>query len=254
MTPGLTTQMVFLSSPQQKLMATGLTIFTYHKIGLPPRGTTDPFLFTAVEEFERQFAALRNANYNPTSLDRIEEGAQNRSFIVTFDDGFRSTIEKGMEILNRHKIKAIQFIVSGSIGKENHWDIIKGDVAEPLMDTAQIKQWLAAGNEIGSHSVTHRNLKTLDKAELREEIIASRKFLEDSFGVEVRHFCYPFGGWTPAVRDAVIEAGYKTACSVEFGVNPPGSDRFALRRIIPLSRGGLLRKVFHRLLCTISPR
>jgi peptidoglycan/xylan/chitin deacetylase (PgdA/CDA1 family) len=168
--------------------------------------------------------------------------------VITFDDAFRNVFENGLEVLVRHKIPAIQFVVSGSIGKENHWDVAKRDVPEPLMDASQIKEWLAAGNEIGSHSVTHRNLKKLDAAEAREEITASKKSLEDVFGVEVRHFCYPFGGWTPGIRDLVAQAGYMTASTVDFGVNGPQTDRLALRRIIPLSRGNLLLKVFHRLL------
>ena len=57
----------------------------------------------------------------------------------------------------------------------------------------------------------------------------------------------PFGGWTPQVRQHVIDAGYETASGVEFGVNSADADRFALKRIIPLSRSDLLKKILHRL-------
>lgn len=248
MTPSAFSQHVFLSAAQQKLMARGATIFTYHKIGNPPGRTADPFLYTTPREFDRQLSELRDANCTAMNLERaLGKDVGSKAVVVSFDDAFRNVFEHGSEILARHKIPAIQFIVSGAIGKENQWDVAKGDIAEPLMDATQIRQWLAAGNEIGSHSVTHRNLKKLSAAEAREEIAASKKSLEDAFGVEVRHFCYPFGGWTPAVRDLVVNAGYQTACSVDFGTNSPDADRFALRRIIPLSRTTLTRKVFHRL-------
>jgi peptidoglycan/xylan/chitin deacetylase (PgdA/CDA1 family) len=240
---------VFLGGAQRKLMDRGATIFTYHKIGSPPGRSTDPFLYTTVGEFERQLSLLHAAHCTPLTLDSaLAAKAVSKPVVITFDDGFRNVFENGLPALARHKMPAIQFIVSGSIGKENHWDVAKRDVPEPLMDAAQIKEWLAAGNQIGSHSVTHRNLKKLDAAEAREEIIASKKFLEDTFGVEVRHFCYPFGGWTTAVRDIVAGAGYATACGVEFGVNGADADRFALLRIIPLSRADLMRKILHRLL------
>jgi hypothetical protein len=46
----------------------------------------------------------------------------------------------------------------------------------------------------------------------------------------VRHFCYPYGDWNPAVCDLVAEADYETAVTTEAGVNLAGADRFALKR------------------------
>ncbi len=242
--------MVMMSRAQRRLFARGGPIFTYHKIGDAPKGSRDPFLYTRPAEFERHLALMAENGFQPGSLDdaTMSSGLPGKRFVVTFDDGFQNVFENGLEILKRYKVGAIQFLVSGSIGKRNEWDVAKGDLAESLMDAAQVKHWLEAGHQIGSHSVTHRNLKKLSAAEAREEIFGSKKFLEDSFGMPVRHFCYPFGGWTPAVRDLVIEAGYQTACTVDFGVNDGDADHFSLKRIIPLSRGDLLQKVFHRLL------
>jgi hypothetical protein len=63
MTPAPFSQMVFLSRAQQRVMAQGAAIFTYHKIGRAPGGTTDPFLYTATREFDRQLSELRAAGY-----------------------------------------------------------------------------------------------------------------------------------------------------------------------------------------------
>jgi peptidoglycan/xylan/chitin deacetylase (PgdA/CDA1 family) len=245
---GLPGNLVFLGRAQKELMARGAAIFAYHKISAPPQNTRDPFLYTRPEDFDRQLTALRAAGLQAARLEELVASSKDlaKRFIITFDDGFRNVLDQGLEILSRHNASAVQFIVSDFIGKENNWDIAKGDSAEPLMDAAQIKDWLAAGHEIGSHSLTHRNLKGASAAEAREEIFSSKKMLEDKFGVAVRHFCYPFGGWTPSARDLVVEAGYQTACTIEFGVNDAKADPFTLRRIIPLSRADVLRKVFHR--------
>jgi peptidoglycan/xylan/chitin deacetylase (PgdA/CDA1 family) len=95
--------------------------------------------------------------------------------------------------------------------------------------------------------MTHRNLKRLTEAALREEIKASRKLLEDRFGVEIKHFCYPYGAWNQAALDIVQQAGYSTACTVQFGVNKPNTPPFQLRRIVPLTGAELLAKLRHRL-------
>jgi peptidoglycan/xylan/chitin deacetylase (PgdA/CDA1 family) len=240
--------LVFLGRAQRKVLARGAPILTYHKLGTPPAASRDPFLYAGPATLEAHLKSLREAGLHVVSLSKLVANPGDKTqAAVTFDDGFQSALAGGLEVLARQNVCAIQFLVSGFIGQHNEWDIEKQDVAEPLMDAAQIKEWLAAGQEIGSHSATHRNLKKLSPADAREEIAGSKKALEDQFGLPVRHFCYPFGGWTPAVRDLVREAGYSSACSVQFGVNDATTDRFALRRIIPLSSAELVRKVIHRL-------
>jgi peptidoglycan/xylan/chitin deacetylase (PgdA/CDA1 family) len=239
---------IFLEAAQRRLIRRGVPIFAYHKIAEPTAGTRDPFLYVSPKRFNEQLLALRRAGLISEMLDEIGqfETSAGRA-IITFDDGFASALRNGLEILARHQFRAIQFLVAGSLGKQNDWDVAKGDVPEPLMDEAQIRDWLAAGHHIGSHSLTHRNLRHLNPAEMREEIFASKKLLEDRFGIEVQHFCYPYGSWNQTVRELVIESGYRTACTLEFGVNDTNTPAHELRRIYPLSSGEMLRKIAHRL-------
>ena len=123
-----------------------------------------------------------------------------------------------------------------------------GEAPERLMDTAQIQQWLRAGHSIGSHSLTHARLTRLSVRDAREEIFASKKKLEDTFCAAVEHFCYPYGDWSEPVRDLVIEAGYRTACTTQFGVNTPATPPFALRRITARHPTRTLRTLQRRLL------
>ena len=122
------------------------------------------------------------------------------------------------------------FLVAGRLGGRNEWEIAEGEAQAALMDDAQVRDWLAAGHEIGSHTLTHPRLTRLPVSEAREEITASRKKLEDQFGVPIEHFCYPYGDWNDAVRELVMAAGYKTACTTDPGVNTPEDSLFALKR------------------------
>ena len=151
--------------------------------------------------------------------------------MLTFDDGFASVLEHGLKPLAQYGFQAIQFLVADSLGKSNVWDRAAGEVPAPLMDAAQVREWLAAGHRIGSHTLTHPFLSRIPTPQAREEIAASRKKLEDTFGVAVDHFCYPYGDWNEAVRDLVAEAGYRTACTTEFGINPVGTSPLSLKRI-----------------------
>jgi peptidoglycan/xylan/chitin deacetylase (PgdA/CDA1 family) len=147
-----------------------------------------------------------------------------------FDDGFQNVLEFGLGPLAEHKCRAIQFLVADRLGGNNEWDLAEGEAPAPLMDEAQVRDWLAAGHEIGSHTLTHPWLTRLPASEAREEIAASRKKLEDQFGVPIEHFCYPYGDWNDAVRDLVVAAGYKTACTTQPGVNTSADSAFALKR------------------------
>ena len=240
---------IFLGPAQRRLYGQGVPVLAYHKIAPPPPGTTDPFLYVSPSRFDAQVAALSRYGYGSASLADAPaaEGNPRHKAVITFDDGCSNVLEHGLAPLLRHRFRAIQFLVAGFLGRTNEWDAAKGDVPERLMDEAQIREWLAAGHEIGSHSATHRNLRHLSPAQAREEIFGSKKALEDRFGLAVRHFSYPYGSFNPAVRDLVAEAGYLTACTMRFGVNPRGTPPFELRRIIPLSSRETLAKICHRL-------
>jgi len=240
---------VFTGAAQRRLCAGGVPILTYHKIGEPAAGTRDPFLYVRPGRFDEHLATLKRCGYRSASLaaNLAAGGNPEHKLVITFDDGCRNVLEHGLQPLSRHQFHAIQFLVAGLLGGNNEWDIAKGDVPEALMDAAQIRDWLAAGHEIGSHSATHRNLRHLPLAEAREEIFASKKSLEDRFGLEIRHFCYPYGSWNGTVRDLVREAGYHTACTMRFGVMVAATPAFELPRILPLSTSELLAKIRHRL-------
>jgi peptidoglycan/xylan/chitin deacetylase (PgdA/CDA1 family) len=145
-------------------------------------------------------------------------------------------LQYGLEPLARCKFRAIQFLVADRLGKVNDWDAPKGEVMSPLMDAAQVREWLAAGHEIGAHSLTHPFLTRISYREAKEEVISSKKKLEDRFGIPIRHFCYPYGDYNEGIRDLVIEAGFETACTTEFGVNTGEVLPWQLKRIMARHR------------------
>jgi peptidoglycan/xylan/chitin deacetylase (PgdA/CDA1 family) len=149
---------------------------------------------------------------------------------LTFDDGFRNVHEHGLPILARHGFQAIEYLVADLLGGTNTWEQAEGEAPEVLMDESRVREWLAAGHWIGSHTRTHPWLTRLSLEQAREEVGGSKRQLEDRFGVAIEHFCYPYGDWNVSVRDLVIEAGYRTACTVEPGVNTPATSAYELRR------------------------
>jgi peptidoglycan/xylan/chitin deacetylase (PgdA/CDA1 family) len=218
--------------PFLELFQTGVPVLMYHKIADPPAGARLRGLYVPPKRFARQLAELREAGFvSCPPADGRDGHAPHRRVVLTFDDGFHNVWQHAIEPLAAHGFSAIQFLVANFIGRLNQWEMREGELREPLMDVAQVRDWLRAGHRIGSHSLSHPYLTRLSIRDAREEIITSKKKLEDTFGVAVEDFCYPYGNWNEIVRDLVVEAGYRTACSADFGVNTPAVSPFSLRRI-----------------------
>jgi peptidoglycan/xylan/chitin deacetylase (PgdA/CDA1 family) len=248
---GAFTNYVFLGMAQQRLYQSGPVILTYHRMGTPPAWAPDPFLYDTPSGLSAHLMRAKAAGLRFATLGEATSGGnlQPNTLVVTFDDGCVSVLEQGLPVLLRHQVRAIQFIVAGRIGGRNDWDLSKDDVPSPLMDEVQIREWLAAGQEIGSHTMTHKNLRKVSPAVAREEIFSSKKRLEDLFGVPVRHLAFPYGGWrAPHIREMIQEAGYLSASTTQFGVSISGTELWSLKRITPLTDSQLVEKIWHRLL------
>ena len=234
----------------RSLFSMGTPILTYHKLGPRPPRVRRKGLYVSAALLDRQLEELRRAGFASGSLDAVPGalGGAGRSVVVTFDDGCANVLEHGLGPLERYEFRAVQFLVAGLLGKTNAWDADRGEAPEPLMNVSQVRTWLAAGHSVGAHSMTHPDLTRVPPARAREEIGASKKRLEDLFGVPVAHFCYPYGAWNPALAEMVREAGYRTACTTEFGVNTAGTPPLALRRITARYRSRSLRSILRSVL------
>jgi len=206
----------------------------YHSIDVPPLFHGWRGLYVTPQLLARQIRELQKDStiHFSTLTEWNEQRLSGRQVALTFDDAYRSLFVNGLPVLQKAGARAITYVVASLIGKSNEWDNGKGIRHELLMDRAQLKEWIAAGHEIGAHTLTHPLLTKLSLDEARREIIDSKKMLEDIFGQPIRHFCYPYGGRNEALAEMVREAGYETATGPVPGVNAATTDALALRRIM----------------------
>lgn len=69
---------------------------------------------------------------------------------------------------------------------------------------------LQRGHEIGSHSMSHRTLLSLEEKELLEEVGGFHKLAQDILEYRPRLFRPPGGGFTGLSLEAARKAGYRT--------------------------------------------
>ena len=220
--------------PFRQSFMEGMPVLAYHKIGSLPSDAKLRSLYVGEKLFAWQMCELHRAGFASRSLASWFKNSRphRRRVILTFDDGSRTVFRNALPVLARYGIRTIQFLVADAIGGTNHWDVRnRSEVPDPLMAVTEVRDWLSAGQQIGSHTLSHVNLTAIPEHQAKEEISASKKKLEDLFGVAIDHFCYPYGKWSRRVRDLVEGAGYTTAVTFDFGVNTETRDPFALRRI-----------------------
>ncbi|MCP3978215.1 MAG: polysaccharide deacetylase family protein [bacterium] len=210
-------------------------ILMYHWFRSPevPTRSRSPQLEISQELFERQMNWLREAGYRTVSIERaLHGGLEDRSIVITFDDGTLDFWEFARPILDRHGFKATLFVVSGSVGGESDWDRHLGEPPRPLMDWEQIATLQREGHEIGSHTHSHRPLTEIDDDAALDELKRSRETLEARLGRAPKLLAYPRGFYREQHKQLVRQAGYSAACAVILRWRDLfRSDVFALKRM-----------------------
>ena len=178
---------------------------------------------------------LRRGFQGITLRDLLELWAGRRSYprpvVLTFDDAFASVGEHAVPILRDAGFHATIFAVAGYAGRTNDWPGQPPEIPRlPLLSLSDLRQFSAQGFEIGSHGTHHVCLEGASAAEVHEEIVGSKRRLEDGVGADVGVFAYPYGLADAAARDLARQS-YRAACGVEMAVAQPEDDRYSLRRL-----------------------
>ena len=174
-------------------------------------------LVVSPETFSRQMSVLNRLGYRGLSMNDLlpylQGEKQGKVFGITFDDGYENNLRCALPVLKKFGFTSTCYIVASLVGKENSWDLVRGVPQVPLMNAKQLQDWVDAGQEVGSHTLTHPSLPDLDALAQAEEISASRIQLEQIVKQPqgVRNFCYPFGNFNSISIQCVKDAAYVSA-------------------------------------------
>ena len=158
---------------------------------------------------------------------------------LSFDDGYRDVADNAVPVLEEHGFRATVFVATGVIDGEASLDWYEDP--PPVLAWEQVER-LDRGPVLRfeAHSITHPNLLDLDVERACVEIAGSKQALETRLARPVAAFCYPAGLYGGRERALVAASGFRLGVSCEPGVNLPGGDLLALRRIQVDNRDRLL--------------
>lgn len=184
------------------------------------------------EDFEKQMKWFYENKWNSFTISQLVklDEIPNKSFVVTFDDGFEDNYLNAFPILKKYGIKATIYLVPNQ--KTNHWEEKNTSVLSNLLDEKQILEMQDSGLiEFGSHTLSHVNLSKIDDKELLNELVKSKKEVENITKKECEAFAYPYGKFDDNIIDNVKKAGYKNATVVKRGLFKKGDDIFTIKRV-----------------------
>lgn len=138
------------------------------------------------------------------------------SLAITFDDGYQHLADHLPQLIEEFGIRPAVFVPTAYIDKNNNWDYSYLFQRCQHLDGPSIKRLADLGVEFGSHGHSHQALTKLSDEQLGDELVRSRKILEDITGRQVRLLSYPFGRCDKRVMTAARSAGYEHAFTMKF--------------------------------------
>lgn len=215
----------YISTPRS-----GFRVLLYHSVSsgvkFDPCGlfTINPYVF------ENQMKILaKNTNVSLVSLSDCLKTISNSDLAVavTFDDGYKDNLYTVASIMQKYRIPFTVFVSSA---------MIRNGTPDFLTPKELRELSMLPGVSIGSHGATHTRLTKLNESELRDELISSKRYLEDITSKEVIAVSYPHGAVDSNVKDAAMLAGYKIGACSRFDINNEFRDPLLLCRTTILAK------------------
>lgn len=182
--------------------------------------------------FRRQMQWLREST-SILPLRSLSEGSwKGPAVVITFDDALDNVRRNALPVLREWSIPAAVFPVAGRIASKPWWEMKYDhpDRNEPLSTPEQLRDYPSELIEIGSHTVSHADLASLDALQLRSELRESKSTLEQWTSREVRSLSVPYGSYNEHTLIAAQEAGYEMVVTCDPIAVLPGRAPFVVGR------------------------
>jgi peptidoglycan/xylan/chitin deacetylase (PgdA/CDA1 family) len=202
-------------------------VLEYHRI-VPSAeaGNSLPGLVVAPVTFSAQMDALKAAGWHTITLARLGDdllagrAPSAKSFVVTIDDGWYDGYKYAFPILKTHGFVATYFVISSRIGNSD------------FLSASNLSSLIAAGDEIGNHTVDHVSLSYLSAASKTSEVDDASNRIAEVTGMRPKSFAYPMGGITTAAMGVVAACpGMEIAVTESKAIGETNVGRFDVPRL-----------------------
>lgn len=212
-------------------MVFSLPILTFHALDNQPSVTS-----FSPRVFRRGIARLHENGYRTLSLVEAAECLRQRmpfperTFVITFDDGYQSVYEEALPVLRDYGMGATVFLTLGEMAGAETAGRLPSLSGRSMLSWHEIREMSKIGFSFGAHTLTHPDLTRLPVDRVEAEICRSKAVIEDALGDAVKCFAYPYGRYDQRSRE-IVRQYFACACSDKLGLTTRNSDLYALERV-----------------------
>jgi peptidoglycan/xylan/chitin deacetylase (PgdA/CDA1 family) len=194
-------------------------ILLYHHIGIK----AEDRYYVTPDAFEQQMRWLYEHGYTAITVSQLAEVLLHggllpeRPVVITFDDGAQDVYTTAFPIMQRYGFVGTFYLVVTYLG---------GDA---FVTVDQVFEMIHAGWEIGTHSMTHTDL-VIYASQMNYQLVESRTWLQQTFGVPVDTVAYPFGSADTNVFERTSRYGFNAGVGLGTGYNQDINNIFYLVR------------------------
>ncbi|WP_376793842.1 polysaccharide deacetylase family protein [Thermogemmatispora sp.] len=180
-----------LPPPQPVARSVAVPILMYHHVSPAPTHNLLDFSLTVTpRNFAAQLDYLKAHGYHTITFNQLfnalyfEAPLPPHPIILTFDDGYEDVYRYAVPLLQAHGFSGMFYIITGAVGDPGY------------MSWSQVRDLLAQGMQVGSHTVHHISLGWIiigNPQLTQQELQTSQASLQQHLGVPIQQFCYPSG-------------------------------------------------------------
>ena len=193
-------------------------IFCYHRINTRERNPlgVDLQVFKDQLDLFASAGSLLSPEHFFLFLQGEKELPSSKNFLVTFDDGYLSTIEAAFPALQKAGARALSFIATGHLGKPSPYSPDRGKSSrERILTLDEVKDTQSV-YLYQSHGHRHIDYFHNTRENVLADLSASLGWFERELGFRPCSIAYPFGlaprwtNWQDDFRQAGIRMGFAT--------------------------------------------
>jgi peptidoglycan/xylan/chitin deacetylase (PgdA/CDA1 family) len=189
-----------------------IPILLYHRIEDSALSTA-----TAPQTFRQHLASMKEQGWRSLSADefgsvmKAGRALPDRSFLITFDDGYETVRTAALDILREFDFKAISFLSTELLRRSSDGSS-NDDSRDAYLSWDQVRELQASGLvDCQSHSHTHNNFSEYSLGDISSDLGKSVDLLSQELRLPRSHFkhlAWPWGLSKATWRQAASSAGF----------------------------------------------
>jgi peptidoglycan/xylan/chitin deacetylase (PgdA/CDA1 family) len=221
-------------------------VLMYHRIAARTPGVPSPTWNVTPDRFRNQMQGLLAKGFKPWPLRKVIEYHRQgqempqKTFVVTFDDGYEGVYRNAWPILKELHIPATIFIITGLLDTDapmpfEDWPAA-GSHLVPIsswrcISKAQCREIMEDGLiDLGTHTHSHHDFRNRPDA-FCSDIFISIQSMQQWFGLMESTFAYPYGYAEPELVAMVKTTGLLCGLTAKKELIKPMTDPFTWGRM-----------------------